>query len=147
MKTSLAVSLLAGILGAFASTARAEPAVDDVLGVWQTENGKSRIHIHECDGEGRICGTLIWSRNGSGKRLGSRILADFVFEDGRWTDGRIVDPRDGSAYRAKLELESEDTLRVRGCWFIFCGGQDWTRISTQRVESDTSPMGDDDDEG
>jgi len=144
VKTSLAFGLIAGVLGVLASAAGAEPAVGDVLGIWQTENGKSRIHIHECEGEGRICGTLIWSRNGSGKRLGSRILADFVFEDGRWTDGRIVDPRDGSAYRAKLELESENTLQVRGCWFIFCGGQDWTRISTQRVESGAATMGSDD---
>lgn len=144
MKKSFAVILAASVLSAVAGEVPAQPEGEDVLGVWQTENGKSRIHIHECEGEGRICGTLIWSRNGSGKRLGSLILADFVFEEGRWTDGQIVDPRDGSTYRAKLELKSDNTLKVRGCWFIFCGGQDWTRISTRRVETDSATAGSDD---
>jgi len=136
VRKSGAVILATAILNVLAMSAVAEPQGDEVLGIWQTENGKSRIHIHECEGEERICGTLIWSRNGSGKRLGSRILADFVFENGRWTEGRIVDPRDGSTYRAKLELEDESSLKVRGCWLIFCGGQEWTRVSTQRVDSE-----------
>jgi len=129
-------TILSVLAVAAAGAAMAEPRSERVLGFWETENGKSRVQIHECDGGERTCGTLVWSRKGSGKHLGTQILSDFVYEDGRWRDGRIVDPRDGDAYRAKLELEDEQRLKVRGCWFIFCGGQTWKRIPAERVESD-----------
>lgn len=130
------ITAAAAIFLAAVAAAAENPERDGVLGFWETENGKSRVQIHECEGGERICGTLVWSRKGSGKYLGSRILSDFAYEDGRWEDGRIVDPRDGDSYRAKLELEEGDLLKVRGCWFIFCGGQTWKRIPSERVQSE-----------
>jgi len=117
--------------------ARAAPVDEAIAGVWATEGGGSHVQIHECaDAEG-LCGTLIWSRGGSGKRLGTKLLKNFQRTGARaWDHGKIVDPRDGSDYRAELELTSGDALKVRGCWFIFCRGQTWRRVSAERARID-----------
>lgn len=138
----LALALLAAAL-----PARAEPEAGKLFGVWETEGGESRVLIQPCAGEEGVCGSLIWTASGRGKHLGKTILSDFRFEDGRWEGGRIHDPRDDSSWRAKLDLRDENSLKVRGCWLIFCGGQTWNRISTERVEAPVPSLPEDEDIG
>jgi len=134
---SLRFVIAAAAMTGLAGIAQADPTESPVVGVWATEGGNSHVQIHECEGEERLCGTLIWSQGGSGKRLGTKLLKNFDVEgEGVWEDGEIVDPRDGSAYRAELELKSAEELKVRGCWFIFCRGQTWTRVSTRQARID-----------
>lgn len=122
-----------------APCALAEPGAESLFGLWETAGGESRVLIHPCPDDEGVCGSLVWTASGRGKHLGKTILSDFRYENGRWEGGRIHDPRDDSAWRAKLDLRDEDRLKVRGCWFVFCGGQTWSRIPTERVEAPAAP--------
>lgn len=46
--------------------------------------------------------------------LGLEIMAGFEFGDGKWTGGKIYDPKDGKTYKCKLSLGTDGTLKVRG---------------------------------
>ncbi len=111
-----------------------------VYGVWETEGGKSQVQIYPCDDDELICGRLVWTPEG--KRVGEPILSDFSSNGSRLSGGRIHDPRTGKTYKAKLEVAAPDELKVKGCWFVFCGSQSWTRVSddeadqSQQIEAD-----------
>lgn len=112
---------------------RAEPAAEDILGVWLTEGGASRIHVHVCAEDSQeLCGSIVWTRDGHA--VGKRILSGFAFDGEIWQGGRIADPRDGSSYRSRLSLLDADALEVKGCWLLFCGGQTWRRAAMDTVE-------------
>lgn len=142
--TSKITGVAAAALLALASHVSQAQDREDVFGLWQTENGASRIHITLCEADGGasgaaggevLCGHIVWTHDNATRRLGTRILDGFTYEDGAWDGGEITDPRDGSTYRSSLEMTSADALKVRGCLFIFCGGQTWTRLPTQSVEA------------
>lgn len=135
----LSASLILMLAPAAAVPARAGPESDALYGVWETAGGESRVLIQPCPEEEGVCGSLVWTASGREKNIGKTILSNFRLSDGRWEGGQIHDPRDGSAWRAKLDLRAEDQLRVRGCWFVFCGGQTWTRVPTERVEAPVFP--------
>jgi len=46
--------------------------------------------------------------------LGLEILKDFVYEDGKWTDGKIYDPKSGKTYSCNMTLKSNGDLNIRG---------------------------------
>jgi uncharacterized protein (DUF2147 family) len=104
---------------------------DDVTGVWVPREGDSRIRI-EKNGEVYI-GRIAWLSDtlrddGMVKRddnnpdldkrdrpvLGLTIMHDFEFNGSAWVDGKIYNPRDGNTYSCRMELQSPDTLKVRG---------------------------------
>ena len=61
--------------------------------------------------------------------LGIELLTGFSAADGtEWTGGDIYNPENGKTYRSELELEEANILKVRGCVFIFCETQTWTRV-------------------
>lgn len=115
-------------------------------GVWLTEGGKSHVEIRPCGG--KLCGEIVWleepgNEDGSPKLdkhnrdeslrsrpiLGIELLTGFpAAEGGEWTGGEIYNPENGKTYRSELELEGANTLKVRGCVFIFCETQTWTRV-------------------
>jgi len=44
-----------------------------------------------------------------------RILKDFSYNgDNLWEDGTVFDPDNGKTYSAKMWLEDENTLKLRG---------------------------------
>ena len=108
-----------------------------VFGIWETEGGKSRILVHPCEDHALVCGRLVWTPEG--KRVGETILSDFSPQGTRLKGGRIHDPRTGKTYKARLEMAKPDRLKVKGCWFIFCGNQSWTLISDS-LDSLDSPV-------
>ena len=59
--------------------------------------------------------------------LGIELLTGFSAADGtEWTGGEIYNPENGKTYRS--ELEEANILKVRGCVFVFCETQTWTRV-------------------
>ena len=124
-----------------AQTAKAEPT-----GVWMTEGNQSHIKIESCGDS--LCGTIVWfdePRNEDGSLkvdaknmdhslrtrpvLGLQVMSGFVDAGGgKWIDGKIYNPQDGATYRSELEVIDASTLKVSGCVFIFCLGQDWKRL-------------------
>lgn len=59
---------------------------------------------------------------------GHLLLEKFRYGGLSWEDGKIHDPRAGRSDKSKLRLLDENRLKVRGCLWIFCGSQVWTRI-------------------
>ncbi len=118
----------------------------DMLGLWSTEENKSHVRIERC-GE-TLCGTLAWLEepnddDGEPKRdkfnkdialqsrpiTGIRLIQNLIADgDGNCCKGRIYNPEDGNTYRSKLTLVDDDTLKVEGCFLIFCKGQVWQRV-------------------
>lgn len=121
-------------------------AFADITGLWQTvddESGdpKSIVEIH-ASGENYV-GTVrdLLSRSDDaicnecegdlkGERIvGMEILTGLEQDGDAYTGGKILDPANGKVYRAKLWLEDEQTLKVRGYLGPFYRTQTWQRVT------------------
>ena len=123
-----------------------------ILGGWLTEEGEAEVEIYRC-GEA-FCGKIVWlkePKNDEGKDktdinnpdpdkrdqkiIGLNIVWGFRYKGEKWVGGKIYDPDNGKTYKCKMELESEERLKVRGyIGFSLIGRTTiWTRrISTPR---------------
>jgi uncharacterized protein (DUF2147 family) len=131
--------LLALLLFAFPALAQS------AVGVWRTvddEDGepKSHVEIYEQGGklygrvltllpEGRVCEDCAGEYNGSDLR-GVVVLRDMEPDGDEWSGGTITDPKNGRTYRAKMSLDGQNRLRVRGfIGFSLLGRtQVWERV-------------------
>ncbi|HEY3309900.1 MAG TPA: DUF2147 domain-containing protein [Desulfuromonadaceae bacterium] len=113
-------------------------ADQDILGVWKTEGGDSKIDLFRC-GE-KICGKIIWLRapNYLSKKdgpvwepktdrknpdpklrsrpiIGLQVMSGLVPKgDKSWDQGACYDPESGKKYRCKMKLVSSTRLNLRG---------------------------------
>ncbi|MCY4221775.1 MAG: DUF2147 domain-containing protein [Thiotrichales bacterium] len=116
------------------------------LGLWDA--GESHIEIYHCGA--LLCGRIAaldepLDEDGKPKVdennpdpalatrpiLGMDLIADFSRKsDRRWVNGRIYDPRDGKAYKCKMTLQKDGTLKVRGYIGVSLLGKTvvWTRV-------------------
>lgn len=60
--------------------------------------------------------------------VGMEILSELTFVDGKWQDGRILDPGNGKTYRCSMWLETPTRLKVRGHLGPFSRTQIWHRL-------------------
>jgi len=128
-------------------------AADDIVGLWNTAEGRSKVEIYKC--ADRYCGRITWLKEPnypdndeqgmagkpkvdrenpdpdlrSQSLLGLEMLRDFRYDDGQWRDGTIYDPREGKTYSCKITLAEDGTLKVRGYIGISLFGKtaEWTR--------------------
>jgi uncharacterized protein (DUF2147 family) len=119
---------------------------DDILGKWVNPSGEGQIEIYKKSD--RYFGKLIWLKepndaNGKPKLdhknpdaslktkpiLGLEILKDFVFENEKWTDGTIYDPKTGKIYSCNITIKSGQ-LNIRGYIGISLIGRSeiWKRV-------------------
>lgn len=123
-KSSLFILLVAFSFSAFAQKK------DDILGKWLNSSGEGQIEIYK-RGD-KFFGKLAWIKepNEKGKPktdeknpteslrnkplLNLEILKNFIFDDGKWIDGTIYDPKSGKTYSCKLTLKDANQLSVRG---------------------------------
>lgn len=122
------------MLMAVAPSFATNDGADAILGVWLTKDGEGQVEITRIGEvfEGTIVGGAgdvprFDDKNPDpalrGRRLlGMGIMSGLAYDgDGKWTDGRIYDPNSGKTYKCKLELEDDNTLKVRGyvgtSWF------------------------------
>jgi uncharacterized protein (DUF2147 family) len=120
---------------------------DGILGTWLTAGGESQVEIYMRDSV-TYCGKIIWLRDPlkEGKPviddknpedslksrpvLGLQILRGFTYAGDRvWNGGKIYDPKSGNDYSAKMTLEDEKNLDLRGFVVIplFGRTEKWTR--------------------
>ncbi|GAA3953612.1 DUF2147 domain-containing protein [Pedobacter ginsengiterrae] len=103
---------------------------DAIVGKWLNASGEGQIEVYK-KGD-KYYGKLAWLKepnlNGKPKMdsknptaslqsrplLNLEILKDFVFEDGKWTDGTIYDPKSGKTYSCNISLKGNDVMNVRG---------------------------------
>ena len=135
---------------------------DAILGVWATDpegdGGQAHIEIYK-EGD-RYHGKIIWlsepvylqgdphGQAGEAKVdtenpdealrsqpiIGLLLMSDFTYDGkGLWRKGKIYDPDNGKTYKAKLRLEGDDVLKVRGfIGFSLIGRtSEWTRFDSQ----------------
>jgi uncharacterized protein (DUF2147 family) len=104
---------------------------DDVVGKWINPSGEGQIEIYARSG--KYFGKLAWIKEPNDEKgkaktdlknsnasirskplLGLEILKDFVFEDGKWIDGTIYDPKTGKTYSCNLTIKQNGLLNIRG---------------------------------
>ncbi len=104
---------------------------DDILGKWLNPSGEGQIEIYK-RGD-KYFGKLAWIKEPNDEKgkprtdeknpteslrtkplLNLEILKNFVFDDGKWIDGTIYDPKSGKTYSCKLTLKDANQLSVRG---------------------------------
>lgn len=104
---------------------------DAVIGKWMNSTGEAHIDIYK-KGE-KYFGKIVWLKESKGEQgivktdlknpveslrskpiLGLEILKGFVYEDGKWTDGKIYDPKSGKTYSCNMTLKSNSDLNIRG---------------------------------
>lgn len=102
----------------------------DVSGIWQRENGESRVRFSKC-GE-TICGTVVWLKNQAEtkSKVGLRVFFDMVPSGENTWNGKAFNPEDAKTYTGKMTL-SGNTLTTQGCVVggLFCRSVSWTRVN------------------
>jgi uncharacterized protein (DUF2147 family) len=118
-------------------------AADPVEGEWMVQDRDGKVRIAPCpDKPDRMCGATTWIKDPtkvldaknplpalrSKPLMGQKLLTDFKqTAPGRWTGGKIYDPRSGKTYDSKMAVRPNGTLKVEGCVLVVCQAQTWTR--------------------
>ena len=111
-----------------ACCAAADEAADGVVGVWLTDDGDGLIRIERANTtfQGRVLGGIKpdgeerFDVNNPDPALRDRslmgmvMMGDFSYDGRRWSGGWIYDPDNGKQYKARMKLEDENTLELRG---------------------------------
>jgi len=104
---------------------------DAILGKWVNSTGEAHLEITKRSD--KFFGKLVWLKDPKDEKgvmktdfknpnsalrskpiLGLEILKDFVYDDGKWTDGNIYDPKSGKLYSCNMTLKSNGDLNMRG---------------------------------
>ncbi len=147
----IGVACAAFIVAIGSATAQpTEPSMSDPTGEWLTAKGYARIRIADCNG--RLWGVVSWETYPSvddknpdpNKRnrptLGMPILLGMTQSGPEKWSGEIYNSQDGHTYSASISLLNPDVLKVQGCVFgIFCGGENWTRVTQTTSAAPVAP--------
>ena len=92
----------------------AQSDADKIVGKWMKLPKEDLIIEVYSTGSG-YNGKIEWS-NDSTKQKGFIILENLEFneEDKTWENGKVIDPRSGSQYKAAAKLKAEGSLEVLG---------------------------------
>ncbi|HPH47530.1 MAG TPA: DUF2147 domain-containing protein, partial [Chryseolinea sp.] len=88
-----------------------------------------KIYLLPNEGSDPIC-TQCEGELKNAKVIGMKIIWDFKKADGKWDEGKILDPGNGSTYSSSLWLIDSDTLKVRGYLGPFYRSQVWKRVKS-----------------
>ncbi|MBB2144388.1 DUF2147 domain-containing protein [Pedobacter sp. LMG 31464] len=120
---------------------------DDILGKWLNPSGEGQVEIYKK--ADKYSGKLVWIKDPNDDKgkpkmdiknpnanlrsrpvMGLEILKNFAFEDGKWTDGTIYDPKTGKTYSCNLSIKENGELNIRGYIGISLIGrsESWKRV-------------------
>ncbi|WP_342331473.1 DUF2147 domain-containing protein [Pedobacter sp. FW305-3-2-15-E-R2A2] len=104
---------------------------DAILGKWINSSGEAHIDISK-KGD-KFFGKIVWLKAPKDEKgqpkldvknpeanlktrpiLGLEMLKDFVYDDGKWVDGKIYDPKTGKTYSCNMNIKANGDLNVRG---------------------------------
>jgi uncharacterized protein (DUF2147 family) len=120
--SSLAGILIAAIFGVWLSAFAAAAPSASPVGTWLTESGHGVVQIAECGDV--LCGRIVGIDRDPGSPMptdvngrpqcGLTIISNEKPDaDGTWL-GEVTNPRDGATYQAKLWVDSNGNLHLRG---------------------------------
>ena len=132
-----AIAMVSGLVGfghiASAAAGTAQVAGNSTpVGVWLHPNGRIQMEVAPCADE--LCAKLVWFKspndaegkpltdmNNPDPSLRSRPLLGLQVlhglrptTEGTWAEGEVYNPDDGENYRARMSIQEDGTLRVRG---------------------------------
>jgi len=120
---------------------------DAILGRWVNPSGEAHVEIFKKSD--KYFGKIVWLKNPRDEQgvaktdvknpepglkskpiLGLEMLKDFVFADGKWTDGKIYDPKSGKTYSCNITQKGNNEISIRGYMGISIIGrsESWKRI-------------------
>jgi uncharacterized protein (DUF2147 family) len=106
------------------------PALADIVGTWQRDNGESRVRFARC-GEA-VCGTVVWLKNpGATKsKVGMQVFTNMKPNGANTWSGTAFNPEDGQNYTGRITL-SGSTLSAGGCVMggMICRTVNFTRAN------------------
>lgn len=122
-------------------------AIEEIAGVWITDEGDGAIEIRPC-GDQR-CGRITWMKDPKGpdgkppvdsnnpdanlrsRRIcGLQIISGLRPQgDGSWGDGRVYNPDNGKTYGMKIRREGADMVKATGYlgFELFGQSREWRR--------------------
>jgi len=115
------------------------------VGTWVDTAKESKVELYLC--ADKLCGKVVWLKEPNDKNgkpltdllnqstalkqrpiLGMKFLLNVDQKNERkWGGGEIYDAESGSSYKAKIELQSPNVLKISGCLGFFCDGAEWHR--------------------
>lgn len=122
-------------------------APDGLSGDFLVEDGLAKVTFGPCAGAPALtCGTISSLKDPVGhptrdeknpdKALRARPLVGLtVVRDmkpdgpGRWSGGRVYDPKTGRGAQGRLRLQPGGRLLVQGCLLVVCEDETWTRAN------------------
>ncbi|WP_442588261.1 DUF2147 domain-containing protein [Pedobacter sp. AW31-3R] len=120
---------------------------DAIVGSWVNATGEAHVNIFK-KGD-KYYGKIAWLKTPKDEKgnvktdlknpdaslrsrqiLGMEMLKDFVYEDGKWTDGKIYDPKSGKTYSCNMNIKDNGDLNMRGYIGISLIGRSetWKRV-------------------
>jgi uncharacterized protein (DUF2147 family) len=120
---------------------------DAIIGKWVNSSGEAHVDITK-KGE-KYFGKIVWLKEPKDEKgnvktdvknpdeslrskpiMGLEILNNFIYQDGKWTDGKIYDPKSGKTYSCNMTLKGNDVLNMRGYIGISLIGRSetWKRV-------------------
>lgn len=120
---------------------------DTILGQWVNSSGEAHIEIFKKGSQ--FFGKIVWLKEPKDEKgnpkldvknpaenlksrpiLGLEMLKGFAYDNGKWVDGTIYDPKVGKTYSCNMSLKSNGDLNVRGyIGFSLIGRTDvWKRF-------------------
>lgn len=120
---------------------------DAIIGKWINSTGEAHVDITK-RGD-KYFGKIVWLKAPKDEKgvvktdvknpdenlrakpiLGLEILKNFIFEDGKWTDGKIYDPKSGKTYSCNMTMKGNDILNMRGYIGVSLLGRSetWKRV-------------------
>jgi uncharacterized protein (DUF2147 family) len=136
------IGLALPIVFLLAAADATDPAI---LGKWLTESGHGVIEIVRCGNA--VCGSIVGIDRTPSEPMptdvkgrsqcGLTIISDVTQAAPNAWYGKIVDPRDGASYNARLSVDGEGRLNLRGYLGIPLLGstQVWTRFTGRLTEN------------
>ena len=106
-------------------------ANDKILGFWLSESGRAVVEITKENDtyNGEITWLLVehtgehnpaLDKENPDEKLqarklkGLKMLSGFKYDDGEYEGGKIYDPKSGKTYKAYMELENDNKIKLRG---------------------------------
>jgi uncharacterized protein (DUF2147 family) len=120
---------------------------DAIIGQWINATGEAHVDIFK-KGD-RYFGKIVWLKNPKDEKgkvktdinnpeqglrsrpvLGLEILKNFKYKDGKWTDGKIYDPKTGKTYSCNITPKGQSQINIRGYIGISLIGRTeiWKRV-------------------
>ena len=151
MRPAAAFALAAALCLTPALAANAGAYDSTLFGVWATQKNDGRVRIEPCGGA--VCARILDGDQlradpdqndvhnpdpslRSRRVKGLLILKGYRGGPREWTGGSVYDPQTGDGSDdSDLTLNGPDTLVVRGCHWLLCRSEVWTRLRQTATQS------------